>query len=226
VATHPKYRNRGYAAALMRSLHHQLQEQSYDCAILWTSVPDFYARLGWQAAMPHGVMTGLANTFSKHVTAGLYECLPFDLNSHLDAVLELYNQNPIRLVRSRYQAERLFSLPKVHVWVAAREGQVVAYACHAQAINKHGITEYGGELDGILALLGHIAQTLKDDVVVPLLVYPTRPDLAEQVRKLGMSVCPLPRSKGTNHEMVYAVPPGGLPPEVCDRLFVWGLDHA
>jgi predicted N-acetyltransferase YhbS len=226
VATNPKYRNRGYAAKLMRSLQQLLHEQSYDCAILWTSVPDFYVKLGWRLVTPRGVMTEVTKTFGERAPSGLHKCLPFDTQSHLETVLEIYDRNPVRLLRDRYQAERLFSLPKVPVWVATRDGQVVAYVCHGQAINKQGITEYGGEIEGIVALIGHIARSLEDGRVLPLLIYHSRLDLAERARELGLPEHPLQSSKGTNHEMVYDVRPGGLPRDVCDRLFVWGLDHA
>src|SRR5262245_7299931 len=226
VATHPKYRHRGYAASLMRSLQQQLDDDSYDFAILWTAVPDFYHQLGWQLVTPRGVLVALTRALAQRVAPGGFQCLPFDSSIHLDAVQGIYNQNAVRLSRDRYQAERLFSLPKVSTWVAARDEQVVAYVCHAQAINKQGITEYGGELDGIMTLLGHISASLKNDQRLPLLIYPSRPDLAARARELGWPTQPLPSSKGSNHEMVYEVSHGRLPAEVRDRLFVWGLDHA
>ena len=226
VATNPAYRNRGYAAQLVLSLQQQLHEQSFDFAILWTSVPDFYVKLGWRVVTPVGFITDLQHAFGNRVRGCEHECVPFNVKDYLDAALDLYNQNPVRLLRNRSEAERLFVLPKVPVWIAIRNGAITAYACHAQAINKQGITEYGGDVDGIVALLGHIARGLADDQTTPLLVYHSRSDLADRLRELALPLRPLPSSKGTNHEMVYEVHPGGLPSEVCERLFVWGFDHA
>lgn len=226
VATNPNYRNRGYAATLMRSLQQQLHEQSYDFAILWTAVPDFYIKLGWRLLTPRGWIADLSATSVERMPRGFYNCLPLDLERHLDAVLEIYDRNPIRLLRDRYQAEQLFSLPKVPVWIATWEGRVVAYVCHGQAVNKQGIAEYGGELGGVVALLRHIAQLLPANGILPLLIYHTRRDLAEWAQTLDLPTRPLPSSKGTNHEMAYVVRPGGLPPQLWDRLFVWGLDQA
>jgi len=224
VATDPKFRHRGYATTLMGSLQQQLQ--SYDCAILWTTVPGFYLKLGWQLVTPRGAMTELTRTIGGRISAGPYECVPFDVHRHLDAVLELYDRNPIRLSRNRSEAEQLFSLPKVSVWVASRDGRVVAYVCHAQAVNKQGITEYGGELPGIVSLLRRIAQTWTPDTNVPMLIFHTRPDLKDWVRSLDLPLSPLPSSKGINHEMVFVPGEGAFPEDVRNRLFVWGLDHA
>ena len=109
VVTHPRYRLRGYAAALMRSLQDQLHEQSYDLAILWTAVPDFYRQLGWQLVTPRGVIVDLDAKCAERIPEGNCACLPLDIACHLDQVLEIFNRNPIRLARDREQAQRLFS---------------------------------------------------------------------------------------------------------------------
>ncbi len=226
VATHPSYRLRGYAAALMRSLHDQLHHQSYDLAILWTAVPDFYRKLGWQLAVPRGVMVELDTKCTARIPVSEYQCLPLDVSLHLDQLLEIYDQNPIRLARNRNQAEQLLSLPKVPVWVATRAGRVFAYVCHGRAVNKRGVAEYGGELAGVLALLRHIVASLSEGESLPLLIYHTRHDLADWAHSLGLPTRALTSSKGTNHEMIHAVRPENMPTDLSGRIFVWGLDHA
>lgn len=226
VVTHPRYRRRGYAASLMRSLQDQLHEEAYDLAILWTAVPDFYRKLGWQLVTPRGAIVDLGAQCAERIPGAGHECLPLDPSRHLDPLLELYDRNPVRLARDRGAAKRLFTLPKVPVWVATRGGSVVAYVAHGQAINKRGITEYGGDLAGITALLRHVVQSLPPAATVPLLVFHTRPDLAAWAAALRLPTRPLLSSKGENHEMLYLVRPDRTPLHLFGGLFAWGLDHA
>jgi hypothetical protein len=153
-------------------------------------------------------------------------CELLDVARHLDQVLEIYERNPVRFARNRNQARQLFSLPKVPVWVATREGRVVAYLGCGKAINKKGIAEYGGELVGVLALLRDVVGSLSGLETLPLMVYPTRPDLANWANSLGLPTRPMPSSKGANHEMIYQVRPARIPHELVQQLFVWGLDQA
>jgi len=46
VATEEKYRNRGFASAVMKRIAGEIT--GYDLGALCTGSPDFYARLGWQ----------------------------------------------------------------------------------------------------------------------------------------------------------------------------------
>ena len=48
VYTRPERRGRGTAGALMRAAQEQLAREGSDFAVLWTSRPEFYLRLGWQ----------------------------------------------------------------------------------------------------------------------------------------------------------------------------------
>jgi N-acetylglutamate synthase-like GNAT family acetyltransferase len=225
VATHTGYRNRGLAASLMRVLHERLHERAYDLAILWTAVPDFYCKLGWRTVVPRGMIVDLDRANADRISTSGYECRPYDAARHLDRLLEIYGEQPVRLARNRSEAERLFALPKVPVWVATRGGQVGAYVCQGRAINKRGVTEYGGKLDGILALLRHIADSMPAEETIPLLAYHTRPDLLDWVRASGLPARPLSSSKGANHEMIYIVRQS-VPVDLLDRIFVWGMDHA
>lgn len=228
VATHPEYRHRGLAARLMASLQESLHAQAYDFAVLWTSVPDFYLKLGWELTTPRGIIIEIPSQWADQVLQNHSEFTVslYDPQQDLIPVLELYNQHAIRLERNRDEAAALFSLPKVPVWVAKRSGQVLAYVAHGQAINKHGIAEHGGRLEGILAILQHIARNLPKGDQLQVLAYHSCKDLADWAHSQSFPTSPLPSSKGTNYEMIYCVSPSAVPKNVRDDLFVWGLDHA
>ncbi|MBX3133515.1 MAG: GNAT family N-acetyltransferase [Gemmatimonadaceae bacterium] len=46
VATHPAHQGRGYASALMRAMRPQIEP--FEIGALTPTVPEFYARLGWE----------------------------------------------------------------------------------------------------------------------------------------------------------------------------------
>jgi aminoglycoside 2'-N-acetyltransferase I len=47
VATHPLFRGRGYAAAVMERIASVIRD-TYDIGSLSTGIPDFYLKLGWE----------------------------------------------------------------------------------------------------------------------------------------------------------------------------------
>lgn len=47
VFTRPEYRGQGLASLVMKSIQARLSEIGIDFAVLWTTIPEFYQRLGW-----------------------------------------------------------------------------------------------------------------------------------------------------------------------------------
>jgi N-acetylglutamate synthase-like GNAT family acetyltransferase len=50
VATHPDYRDKGYATEVLNDCIRKMEREYYDISILWTDSPDFYRKLGWESA--------------------------------------------------------------------------------------------------------------------------------------------------------------------------------
>ena len=226
VATHPHYRLRGHAAALMRDLQSTLRTQAYDLAMLWTSVPDFYRKLGWETVVPRGSIVTVNSRSVPAPIEGPYEFARFDPARHLDDVITLHELEPVRFARSRDEALKLLTLPKVDVWVATRDAHVVAFLVDAQAINKRGLIEYGGESDGIAALVGYVLKSHPATSDVQWMLYPTRPDLVRWADSINLPSRPLKSSKGFADEMILPVRPASISARVREQLFVWGLDWA
>jgi hypothetical protein len=126
------------------------------------------------------------------------------------------------MTRSLEEYRVLFGLPKVHVSVAIRDSSVKAYLVHAVAVNKSGIIEYGGELEGLTAL---IRNTSSSEKLSWVLFHPRR-DLATWVDSLGFETRLLKSSKGAGNEMIYIIDSDRISEEVRRGLFVWGLDCA
>ena len=227
VATHPDYRLRGYASSLMRDLQATMQDENYDMGVLWTGVPDFYRKLGWETISPRGWIVEMAG--SQLPTAdsrSKFETCPYNGTRHLDGIIVLHERERLRFARSRDDFATLLTLPKVNVWVATRNEEVLAYLVCGDAVNKRGIIEYGGDLDGILTLIAHVLKKQPSAANTCILVYHVHPDLIAKFKACGMRMRPLKSSKGDGYEMIYVVNPSRITPRVCEQLFVWGLDYA
>jgi len=90
VATLPEYRNHGYAGAMMAGMVRRLRQQGYLTSCLWPFSFAYYRKFGWEVGacihtytVPSGVITGLAEPG---------DVVPFDLSSHLEGVMALYDR--------------------------------------------------------------------------------------------------------------------------------------
>lgn len=228
VATSPSHRLLGLAASLMRDLQQQIIDQHYDLGILWTAVPDFYRRLGWQAIETGGwILEDLSaadSIFLNHAAACDQRSITrFRRRDHLDDIVSLHDAEPVRFARSHTEYEKLLSLPKIHVSVLERNHHVDAYVAIGAARNKLGVIEYAGSADDILALIGHYTSQDKLPSEAPLVIYPHRDDLAKRLKPAGLQ--PLTSSKGHGIEMIYMTDPSRLA-TLTQSLFAWGLDYA
>jgi len=229
VATHPDYRLRGYASSLMRDLQATMHDENYDMGILWTGVPDFYSKLGWETNTPRGWMVEMAGArlpTAEEIGRSKFETCPYDEVRHLDGIIALHGRERVRFARSRDDFAALLALPKVKVWVATRNEEVDAYLVYGNAMNKRGIIEYGGDPDGILALTAHVLKRQPSSADTRILVYHLWPDLIARLSELGARKRPLESSKGGGYEMIYVVNTSSVTPRVREQLFVWGLDYA
>ncbi len=223
VATHPDYRLHGYATSLMRDLQATMHDENYDMGILWTGVPDFYRRLGWETVTPRGWIVEIA---SARLPIANEVVSRYDEAQHLNGIIALHEQEHVKFTRSWGDYATLLALPKMNVWAATRGEDVVAYLVCGDAVNKCGIIEYGGDLDGILALIAHALKKQPPAANTRILVYHVRPDLIAKLRALDTKVRLLESSKGDGCEMIYVINPSCVTPRVREQLFVWGLDYA
>lgn len=225
VATHPDYRQRGYAAEAVMSLQAQMVEEEYDLGLLWTGVPDFYRKLNWEPVERLGTTIALQPARLAQEWPADVAIARFD-PQHATAVYEMHERESIRFLRSPQESRTLLDLPKIDTWIATRAGHVVGYLVHATGCNKRGLIEYGGELDAIVALACHVTRRQPASTELSLLAYHVRPDLIDWARELGLPLAPLHSSKGFGHEMILSVRRDRISTDHCTQLFAWGLDHA
>ena len=70
VYTRPGMRGQGTAGALMRATQTKLGQEGADFAVLWTSRPDFYARLGW-SGIDSGILGSVRPALPDAPTAAM-----------------------------------------------------------------------------------------------------------------------------------------------------------
>lgn len=229
VATHPDYRRRGQAAALVKSLQQTLHDDGYDLGILWTGVPDFYRKIGWEIVQPQGHVVELSAGDELPIAeCDELELIPYAERRHLSQLMALHEAEPVRMLRTRDEFASLLELPKVTTCVAEADGSAVAYLVSNGAVNKPGWIESGGSREGIVGLL---RQSLKADSPFESrrwIISSTRGDLADWARTVGLTVQRLKSCKGMPkaNEMILNCRPERVKQALLDELFVWGLDLA
>lgn len=87
VSTKPEYRGKGLTSALMRHAICLMEEKKIKVSLLFTGIHDFYRKFGWE----------IGKSFWKiaHIPAKAdfpYEVRPFNINTDLSAVKEIYSQ--------------------------------------------------------------------------------------------------------------------------------------
>ena len=220
VATLPEYRRRGLAAALMRELEAIMRHESYDLGMLWTGVPDFYHRLGWETVEPRGWIVEPGTAESDD---GPLEIVDLSTDSHLDVIQALHEDGPVHTRRTAEEFERLLELPKLDISVAIDDRRTVGYLVTGRAVNKRGLIEYAGDTETVWRLVN---RSIGNGVSGPLIVFHPHEPLARRAESRGWTVEPLASSKGFGAEMILVLNPAAVTPAVRSSLFVWGLDQA
>jgi len=225
VATHPDHRHQGFAACLMQDLQQTMRDEQYDLGVLWTSVPEFYRNLGWEVVRPRG---WIIDDLNRHEVSAQSPPLgesvaQYDAGEHLDGIMRLHDQEPVRVARSRSEYAALLELPKIHVHVLVAGGDVQAYVVIGQAVNKRGLIEYGGSPNNVARLATTVVAEQSYQSPLPALLFHSHHELKQVFADAGASLAPLECSKGRGNEMILDVR-GDIAAVMSDDLFFWGLD--
>ena len=178
VATHPAYRERGYASACLEQAIRFMQEAGCCLSALGTGRLSFYRRLGWEIAVPeYRVLIGSQGP--PHEALDGYGRRRFKFDPDLPAVMALhrgYNANRLLSVaRSedywRRQIEFSTTQPSGGPWafgkedpeafivITSRDKSIVAYARARHTQERHEVVEAAArDRRAALALLAHLAE--------------------------------------------------------------------
>ncbi len=128
VLTHPDYRGRGFARALMRNAESYMLNAGYDVGLLFTIIgTPFYEALGWT---PIPLPTFAVNLGSGPVERPSRRVRALDVTRDLDCVMEIYKQG-----------SRCLTGPEV------RQGE---YWCAGPSLIRGVFPQWGVELDANL----------------------------------------------------------------------------
>ena len=116
-------------------------------------------------------------------------------------------------------------MPGIRAWVVQRKN-VDAYVVTGTAVNKHGVLEYAGRTDDILAGLAKLLREQHLDPASPLPVFGTDSKLASLMHAHEIPMTPLASSKGHGIEMRLVLNRQRVHDLIENKLFVWGLDWA
>jgi predicted acetyltransferase len=205
--THPDYRRQGLATLCLRDCVRIMDKEGWPASVLWTAEATFpfYQNSGWEAVGSQGWVYRLRNG-----EAGLFEAGPFEVvlydptdERHVEAVSTIHDSEPHRIGRSPSQHRTLLALPKTGTLLAITGEQVAAYLTYGHGINKPGLIEAGGEIDGIETLVRYVLLQEMYDGEIQAIVPLTATGLGDLLeRKMPGTRRPVEEADGVGFQMM------------------------
>lgn len=163
VATHADHRKKGYSTAILRRMLDDMKKERCSLSLLWTGIPDFYRRLGFEYA---GVT--YAARISELEAPEFYFVRSAVKPDDIANAERLRASSAHRARRSAVYWERLLDIPGWRMLVAETDEQPVAYAVLRAGLDGgHSIGDFAGCPRGVQAV---IASAIKEGIS-PLPVY-------------------------------------------------------
>ncbi len=156
TGTHPEYRRQGHGTRCLRDCLRIMNANDWPVSVLWTreATFPFYQNSGFEAVGPQARGYLLQPDEHRLFRRGTFDITLYNSSNstHLDAVIDMHDREPLRIVRTRSEYERLLTLPKMTTLLAIDDGQPAAYLTLTRATNKPGFVEGGGNPDALEAL--------------------------------------------------------------------------
>lgn len=150
VATLPEYRGSGLMSQLLDDAIARMTQQG---VLLSDLAGDRlrYARYGWEYAGRQWQFEMNARSMGSYASCPVRQATasPDDMM----AIMAIHEQEPWRVSRDEGQYRRLLSRANREVWLALSKDRVVAYAVMHVAAQHCGVTEFGGDPEGVAAIL-------------------------------------------------------------------------
>jgi N-acetylglutamate synthase-like GNAT family acetyltransferase len=157
VATHPEYRGKGLAGAVIDDCLKMMHEAGCHLSVLWTQRYSFYRQHGFE-------LSGSEYLFRlhlRHLPPNRRRCriVPYS-PQYLPEIIQIHEREPLRNERTQREYEIYFSLPKTRGLVSLRNASVTAYAVMGKGEDfRNCIHEWGGNPDDLLCLVRELAAT-------------------------------------------------------------------
>ncbi len=183
VATDPDYRKHGYAGTILaHCLEYMDRELDCDLSILWTGIPDYYRRWGWEHAGQNWTFFIDRTTITYLPVAPTGEVLTDTLDPRvIQAVESLHAARRAGVVRDRELTEVLLNIRTRVRCAVLMDGETpVAYIVYSPG-EQIDVKDFGGDGSAVLGLLrvvfaqcgarmAQIHTPAQDQSVAPLLI--------------------------------------------------------
>ena len=207
TVTHPDYRRRGYATLCLQDCIRIMEEEGSPVSVLWTleATFPFYQQSGWEAVGSQGWLYQLRPEEHEFFESG-----PFDIVQYaprnadsFNAMMNFHNAAPHRIARSIEEYHALFSLPQTTTFLAMNGGEMVAYLMFGEGVNKPGLIEGGGNIEGLETLVRHVLleRAADSEIQVLLPLIPSSLGQLIEEKKPG-SGRPIEEAKGVGYQMM------------------------
>lgn len=201
VATDSEYRNQGLATRITQDAQDKMSLDGCGVGLLWTSIPDFYRRTGWEVVGSDG-WCYLMDRAQAHRFQSRHKIRPYRGEVDRERLMTLHEGLCGGVARQPSDYRVLYRLPTVRVWVAERSGEIKGYAVVGNAFNKSGVVEWGGSPAALASLLSHLTSDHEErrlQIFVPIWANP----MMELLESRGVSHrIPMAKGEGCGEMMV------------------------
>ena len=207
TVTHPDYRRRGYATRCLRDCVRIMEEEEVPVSVLWTieATFPFYQQAGWEAVGSQGCLYQLRSEEHLLFNSGNFKVVQYDPSNAdaFNAMMNLHDAEPHRIVRTIEEYRALFSLPQTTTFLAMSDGVVDAYLMFGEGMNKPGLIEGGGDIAGLETLVRHVLlkRAVDSEIQVLLPLVPSNLGQLIEEKKPG-SGHPIEEAKGVGYQMM------------------------
>lgn len=158
VVTSENHRSQGLSTRTLESCLEAAHGQGCDFAILWTSLHDFYRRIGFELAGTEVsfVIDNEIDLSSEPKAAGLR--FMDSTKVAPEAIHRLYSQHTVTSMRTVEDTRKYLQIPNTRLYtVWDMHGALKAYAVEGKGADLTGyIHEWGGSVPALMALLSNI----------------------------------------------------------------------
>jgi predicted GNAT family N-acyltransferase len=170
VVTSESHRNQGLSNSVINDCLETAKEQGCDFAILWSDLYEFYRKMGFELAGQEVSLLIDAPLKTNSASDPGAINFKFEKTNRVDpqVLFRLYSQHSVSSIRTLEDFEKYLKIPNSRLYTARNnDGKIDAYAVEGKGADLQGyIHEWGGTLDGIIALLAHIRKELNTSITL------------------------------------------------------------
>ena len=165
VSTSPSYRRLGLMTKLLNHCISLMQEEGYAFSDL-RGDRQRYGHFGWENAGHQWRFDVSRRSLNVMGASTGQEVSPYDVSQkEIDAIIAIHEGEAMRVKRTRNLYEMLLGRKGKQVWLARSDEGTDAYVIADPREREQEIVEFGGNAEGINAILVHLIENLGSEVL-------------------------------------------------------------